>query len=155
MVEQVKISIVLHDDSIVIMSIVTDDFHSIKIEPTIENIENKIKKSGFQFKSWRFINDDDLPKDRTFRNAWKDENNKIDHDIPKAKEVLKDILRVKRSEILKDLDIKYIKAIESNDKTEQDRIAKEKQRLRDITTHDSIVNATTISELKDCINLIK
>lgn len=54
-------------------------------EPSDENINAEIQKSNINAVSWRRIKKEDLPLDRTYRNAWKDDGTKIDLDpIKKA-----------------------------------------------------------------------
>ena len=118
-------------------------------EATNDNINDEIKKSGFNSKSWRIINDSDLIPDRTFRNAWKDVNNKIEVDMPKAREIHRNNLRIARIEMLNTLDVEYIRADEQNNITRKNEIISQKQLLRDITKHPSIENAKTPEELKN------
>lgn len=53
-------------------------------EPTRENIEAEMTKSGFGGMTWRIVDPATLPTDRTYRNAWKDEGGKIALDPVKA-----------------------------------------------------------------------
>ena len=147
MIDQIKIAIILEDDSLVIMSFITNDYRNISIEPTTENIEKEIRKSRSNIKSWRIITDDEIPPDRTYRNAWKD-SGKIEHDIEKAKEIHKDILRLERQGYLNDLDVQYMKALETNNDTEKTLIVQKKQKLRDITKHPDFDKVKTIEDLK-------
>ena len=149
MVEQTKISITLQDNSLVIMSFVTNDFRGIEREANEKNINAEILKAGFDAKSWRIIQDADIIQDRTFRNAWKDTGNKLEVDMPKAREIHRNNLREKRAERLSQLDVDYLKADEIGDTVKKNEIKKAKQALRDITTHHSIEAATTPEELKN------
>lgn len=81
--------------------------------------------SGAEYK---IIDESELPKERTFRNAW---NYDLKEDIPKAKEIWKDKLRVDRKPLLEAEDVKFMQALENGDDTTA--IATEKQRLRDVT----------------------
>ena len=140
MVEQVKIAISLQDDSLIIKSLVTNDFCGIQREPTKEVIEAEIRRSSYndKVKSWRIITDDDLIPDRTFRNAWKDVGHKLDVDMPKAREIHKEHLRFTRGYILLELDVEYMLADEKNDMKKKKEIIDKKQKLRDITKHPNI-----------------
>lgn len=149
MVEQTKISIILKDDSVVIMSFVTNDFRGIKRDATEENINAEISRAGFDAKSWRIIQDSDIIQDRTFRNAWKDTGNELEVDMIKAREIHRNNLREKRAERLTQLDIDYLKADEAGDIVKKNKIKNEKQKLRDITIHSSIEAASTPEELKN------
>lgn len=88
----------------------------------------------------------DLPS-RDFRNAWKIDGGKIDHDMEKAKEILKAKLRVDRAPLLSALDVEYQKADESGDSLKKRALAAEKQKLRDVTSDPRIAAATTIEDL--------
>lgn len=72
-----------------------------------------------------------VPEDRAFRSAWKCGNNGIGVDLNEARRVVKDQLRAVRAPLLNDLDVKYLRAMESGEDTSA--IVAEKQRLRDIT----------------------
>lgn len=53
-------------------------------EATPDNIEAEITKSRIAFTSWRIVDPASLPQDRTYRNAWKDEDGKIIPDPAKV-----------------------------------------------------------------------
>jgi len=79
---------------------------------------------------YRIVNDDEVPSDRTFRNAWKD-NGGIKVNMPKAKDITKDRLRAERKPLLEAQDVAFQRALETGASTAA--IVSEKQRLRDIT----------------------
>jgi len=89
----------------------------------------------------RIVQDADIPTDRTFRNALK---NDLTHDKGQCVEITKERLRRERAPVLADLDTQYIRALEEGKPTAP--IVAEKQRLRDITTlaHAGL----TLDELK-------
>jgi len=104
------------------------------IHPTGElSIEEVFEKDVPQeYKSTaQIVEDDVIPEDRTFRNAWKHEDGKIVEDLNKSKEMHKERLRAERKSLLEQQDILYMKALENGTDTKE--IIKEKQRLRDIT----------------------
>ncbi len=70
--------------------------------------------------------------------------------LTKAKDIAKNNLRTERAPVLASLDVQFQRALESNSST-SDIVAK-KQELRDITTHTSIVDATTVDGLKTAMN---
>ena len=72
----------------------------------------------------------------------------ISIDMNKAKEIWKDYLRYERAPILEKLDLEFIKALESGNTEEQDKIKKTKQDLRDVTADPRIVKASSPEELK-------
>jgi len=108
-------------------------------ELSIEECAEQSVPAGVPF---RFINDDEVPSDRTFRNAWKDDNG-IKVDMPKAIEITKTRLRAERKPLLEAQDVLFQRALESGADTSE--IVKEKQRLRDITK----ITATELNELKE------
>jgi hypothetical protein len=76
------------------------------------------------------------------------ENDMIAIDMNKAKEIWKDYLRHDRAPILEKLDLEFIRALESNNTEEQDKIKKTKQDLRDVTADPRISKASSPEELK-------
>ena len=149
MVDQIKIAITLQDDSLIIKSLVTNDYAGIVKEATPEYINSEILKSNLDAKSWRIIQDSDIIPDRTFRNAWKDLGHKLDVDMPKAREIHREHLRQARGDLLAQLDTEYLKADENNDNAKKQEIKQKKQFLRDITQHPAIETAQTPEELKN------
>jgi len=114
------------------------------IHPTgqlsIEKVAEKDVPAGVSF---RIVDDDEVPIDRTFRNAWED-NGGIKVNMPKAKDLTKDRLRVERKPLLEAQDVAFQRALETGADTSE--IVKEKQRLRDITKQ--VDGITSPDELK-------
>jgi hypothetical protein len=151
-VDLVWVAITRSDGGLSLMQFVEKEHRSLQgegwqIPPTPENINKEIKRAGLDCVSWRIIADEDVPLDRSFRNAWKDDG-KISVDMPKAREIQKDVLRRERGNRLAALDIEFMRAIEKNDKKALDAIATRKQVLRDATDAPEIANAKTPEELK-------
>lgn len=93
---------------------------------------------------FQIIEDNQVPTDRSFRNAWEYKNKSIEISLPKAREITKARLREEREPLLSALDIKQINALtEGVDTTD---IMTEKQRLKDIT--DTVDSVTTLAGLK-------
>ena len=109
-------------------------------ELSIEEVAAKDVPAGVSF---RIVNDDEVPIDRTFRNAWED-NGGIKVNMPKAKDITKDRLRAERAPLLEAQDVAFQRALESGASTAE--IVKEKQRLRDITK--KVDALTSLDELK-------
>lgn len=91
----------------------------------------------------QFVDESLIPTDRTFRNAWKDDNG-IKVDMSKAKDLTKDRLRNERKPLLEAQDVAFQRALESGASTAA--IVSEKQRLRDITKQ--VDGITSLDELK-------
>lgn len=75
---------------------------------------------------------DSLPHDdNDFYDAWILVNNKIEVDLPEAREITKKRLRVERLDCFSKLDVAFMLSLELGQSTAE--IVAEKQRLRDIT----------------------
>jgi hypothetical protein len=109
-------------------------------ELSIEEVAAKDMPAGVPY---RIVNDDEVPSDRTFRNAWED-NGGIKVNMPKAKDLTKDRLRADRKPLLEAQDVAFQRALESGASTAE--IVKEKQRLRDVTKQVDAL--TSLDELK-------
>jgi hypothetical protein len=119
------------DGSIEIMRILMTYYYTGE-EITIESeIARFSQEKQDQIVSYKEINEEDLPSDRIFRNAWTISDKKIDYDLNKAKELKKEELRILRQPLLQDLDVQYMKALEQSLPTKD--IVDQKQILRDIT----------------------
>lgn len=96
----------------------------------------------------RVIENSDVPSDRTFRDAWKDSGSNIDVDMPKAREIWREKMRLARKPKLEALDVEYQKADEIGDQERKKLIAGLKKLLRDLTDLPAIEAAQTPEELK-------
>ena len=115
------------------------------VHPTGElSIEEVAKVSVPDGVPYELVEDDAIPINRTFRNAWNLVGSKVSINITKAQEITKDRLRAEREPLLVEQDIAYMKALETNSDTTA--IVAEKQRLRDIT--NQVDSMTTVVELK-------
>lgn len=94
------------------------------------------------------ISPSDIPRDRTYRNAWTFAGGRIEHDMVKARGIHREKLREQRAPALAALDVDYMRADEAGNPAEKRRIATEKQRLRDATADPRIDAAQTVEALK-------
>lgn len=78
----------------------------------------------------------------------------ININLSKAKDIWRDKLRLQRNPLFTELDIKFVRALETNDTEEQHRIKNIKQELRDITKDPRIEKVKNTEELKS-LNLIE
>lgn len=69
--------------------------------------------------------------------------------LQKAKEIIKQNIRVERIPLLEQLDIMYIRALENNNINEQQRIIQKKQYLRDLPNSPILAGASSIEELQN------
>ena len=138
-----KIIFINQDGSVGVITPTTKALETL----SLQQIAQKDVPSGAV--SYRIVNASEIPSDRSYRGAWVcDQNHVIGHDLVKAKELHKDKLRALRAPKLAKLDIEYQKADELSDSAKKQEVAAKKQALRDITTHESVLNASSIEELK-------
>ena len=88
-----------------------------------------------------------VPTDRTFRNGWEVnvDTAVISINMPKARDIWRDKIRIARKEPLEALDTAFMKALEAGADTTD--IVSQKQALRDAPALASIEAATTPDEL--------
>lgn len=67
--------------------------------------------------------------------------------LDKAKEVKKNMVRDERAPLLANLDVEYVRALETGDTAKQKAIVMQKQALRDATKSSSILNAKDVDSL--------
>jgi hypothetical protein len=116
---------------------------------TPEAVALRCQQDQLDVKSWRVVRYADIPKDRTYRDAWADVGTAaLVHDLTKAKQIHRTHLRVARQPKLDALDVAYQKADEAGDKAEKKRVAAAKQALRDLPAHPAIDAAQTIEDLR-------
>lgn len=94
------------------------------------------------------VDDADIPTDRIFRNAWVKGAGKVDVDMPKARDIVREEVRRVRKPELEKLDADYMLADEQGDTTAKQAIATQKQVLRDAPADPAIENAATPEALK-------
>lgn len=94
------------------------------------------------------IVDTSILPSREFRDAWKQDGSKVDHDMPKCRDIWKEKLRSARAPKLSALDIEYQRADESSDSQKKSEVAAKKQALRDVTADPRIESAVSPEELK-------
>ena len=85
-----------------------------------------------------------LPQDHDFFNAWELDKEQIIVNFEKAKNIIKDRLRIERTPLLAAQDVAFQKALESGADTKA--IVVEKQRLRDLPTLTD--SCQTLDELR-------
>jgi hypothetical protein len=90
------------------------------------------------------ISEEELPKDRTFRDAWTASG----VDMAKAREIWRGKIRLARQSVFAPLDADYMKAVEAGDEARKAEVVSKKQSLRDIPQDPRIEAAQTPEELK-------
>jgi len=119
---------------------------------TPENIENEIARSDFlakPIKGWRIVSLSEIPKDRTYRNALRDVQGKLNHDMPIARELHREKIRHARAIKFVELDGEWTKAVGQYKGADViDAIEAKRQKLRDMPNDHKIEEVTTTEELK-------
>jgi hypothetical protein len=125
-------------------------------EPTDENIAAEIKRTFHtaniygdpqpQPVGFKVVDRAAFPADRTYRNALKLDGAKVVHDMPKAREYHRTLLRHERATKLLILDGMYQAA--GRNKAAQDVVEAERQKWRDAPADPRIDVAQTVEELK-------
>ncbi len=131
--------------------------------PAPQWIEKLINDGMTEDEAYAAVQDKDVPSDATnielmekdtilqsreFRNAWtKAKTGAPKVNMPKARVIHIDRIRIQRDKKLKELDVDYIRADEINDQTEKIRIATLKQTLRDIPSTFDLSTFTTANTL--------
>jgi hypothetical protein len=95
----------------------------------------------------REIEDSEIPSDREFRNAWKDDSNSIGFDLDKAKDIQLERIRKAREPKLVELDKEFMLALEKG--SDVSEIASKKQSLRDITEPLKALVPDNIDDIKN------
>jgi hypothetical protein len=115
-------------------------------------VELCAQKSVPEGVTWRIINENDIPQDRTFRNAWTDEFDTptVDINLDKAKAIHLEKLRLERNELLSKEDKNYMISLERGLVEEAKEIAERKQQLRDmpVVAKEEMNNINSAEELK-------
>lgn len=98
-------------------------------EEPIEAVAAKVVPPGI---SYKIVDASDIPTDRTFRNAWKLENDQITEDWAKSVEITKNRLREERKPLLEAADVQAMRDIEATGAVSPETAAL-KQSLRNVT----------------------
>lgn len=118
------------------------------LERALKKLQEQIKSGEIKALNPLIVDQSSVPTDRTFRNAWCVEGGAIGHDMAKAREIHRGVLRQKRKPLLESLDTEYMRADEAGDTDKKKLIAAKKQKLRDATANPAIESAKTPEELK-------
>jgi hypothetical protein len=99
-----------------------------------------LRRAGLIHDDYWIVDETDLPggaisvenDHNYFFDAWEWKDEKVQPNMPKARVIHMDRIRSKRDAALAALDVPFMRAVEAGDTDEQERIAAEKQVLRDI-----------------------
>jgi hypothetical protein len=99
-------------------------------EVPIEDVIAKDVPAGVEYS---VVDENDLPSDRYFREAWRATDGGVEIDIEAAKGIQRDKWREARAPKFAALDVELIRAMEQEDTVQLSAIAAKKQELRDVT----------------------
>lgn len=102
-------------------------------ESEAEGLDAIIAKDVPEGVAYKIIDDDHgLPSSLDFRNAWVLAAGNVEVDMPRARVIHMERIKVARTKALDDLDIPFMRALEAGDVALQTSIASAKQALRDL-----------------------
>lgn len=117
-----------------------------------ENIAREISciPEAADVKAWHRVSDpaDQVPTDRTYRDAWSWTGSKVEHDMTRAREVHRDRIRKARGAAFAALDGKFTRALGQKDQAAADAIEAKRQAWRDAPADLRIDNAIDVDQLK-------
>lgn len=120
--------------------------HNPKSKLTVE--QALARRFGKENVSWVNIPQEAIPKDRTFREAWRHcPKQGVRHCLDTARNIHRDRMRAKRAMLFKEVDAAYMRALMQGKST--DTIALTAQQLRDVPSDPKIDEITDVSELAD------
>jgi hypothetical protein len=123
------------------------------IHPTGElSIEEVAAKDVPQGVAYEIVEDDAIPSDRFFRNAWVANGAAVDVDLDKAKDIGHDIRRQQRAEEFKPYDEVIAKQIPGADAVEAEE-ARQQVRFKYALIQDAINVASTTDEIKAALEV--
>ena len=99
---------------------------------------------------YEIVDDDVIPTDRTFRNAWVKSGATVAEDLPKSKEIAHERRRAARAEEFKPHDEIIMKQIPGAD-TDAAETARAAIRTKYATMQDDIEAATSTAEIKTAL----
>ena len=118
-------------------------------EVPIEQLAGMVVPEGV---SYEIVDDDTIPSDRTFRDAWVKTGSTISEDLTKAKEIGHERRRAKRAEEFAPHDDVIAKQIPGAD-TDAAEAARADIRTKYATIQTEIDAATTTAEIKTALDL--
>lgn len=121
-------------------------------EPTPEAIEAEVQRfmaahPHLSLVKWSLIDPATIPEGREFRDALREDDGKVSHDMPRARGIHMKRIRARRNEKLAELDPEYMRADEDNDVPKKRAIAAQKRALRDLPATFDLEKAQTVDEL--------
>lgn len=162
--ETIKIAISRADGSVAVMDLIVVGRGSIlpdgavwvsegwwRRKPTTEVIEKQIERGASYLGTvtgWEIVDTKDIPQDRTFREAWRNRGKRLEVDMPEARKIHLDRVRIARAPLLDQLDRDWMRATGQGKKADADAVEAKRQALRDLTTTIDVESAATPEALK-------
>jgi hypothetical protein len=128
-----------HDGPVAIMQVIDN----AKVDTCIK----QFTVANWKPKWVRRISADDIPKERTFRNAWRFRSGIIQHDIYTAKQIHLQKIRIARGPLLEKLDLEYMHWDEQNHAGNKAAVAQRKQYLRDLPATLDLSKCKTLKDI--------
>lgn len=123
------------------------------IHPTGElSIEEVVAKDVPEGVAYEIVEDDAIPSDRTFRNAWVMADDGVEHDLDKCKALGHDMRRAKRAEEFAPHDEVIMKQIPGADATAAE-VARQEIRDKYAVVQDAIDAAASPEEIKAALEV--
>lgn len=156
----VTVSISMSDNTVIIMHFIVKEYNPDgtirwEREPTKQAIEFEVQRvcsveSDRKPTSWRIISLEQIPPDRTYRNAWTDDGKVISHDMGKVRNLHLEHLRRERAPLLEQKDKEWMRAVGRGKTEEANSIEAQRQALRDLpdTIARDLERAKTPEEVK-------
>jgi len=116
-------------------------------QPTDSAVAGEVARSVPDFTAWHRLTDDEVPADRTFRDALTISAGKLECSIAKARDITRDNLRHQRAAALPELDGKWMRATGQGKKAEADTIEAQRQKWRDAPADPRIDAAANLDDL--------
>ena len=98
----------------------------------------------------QFVEETEIPTDRTFRNAWKAGAGKVEHDIPKTKLLAHDARRIARTQEFEPFDAVIMKQIPGADAAAAEQSRKD-IRVKYALIQEAIDQAQTTEQMKSAL----
>lgn len=163
----------MSDGTVTVMSFITEsrsptlpsgavwlDSHSglWRRDPNDANVQAEMAKAFPRFNqlgiekpqpvNWSIIHPESIPKDRTYRNAWRHDGTTFSHDMEHARRIHLEHLRHARTEQLGALDREWMRAVGTGDKAAAKDIEAKRDALRNAPATLPVEHAQTVEELK-------
>lgn len=116
--------------------------------PTQDVLEAEVRREFPDAQRWRVIDASHVPARDDYRDALADTGASIAHDMPRARQKHRELLRHAREHAFRELDGQWLRAVGQGNQQEADRIEARRQAWREAPADPRIEAALSIDELK-------